>query len=85
MGVFGGRSFLCSALPHVTASSLTQNKRRTEHCPAAWLIYIQFEANLGNARKAKSLFFKAIASCPWSKGGGSAARVCSLSLVTSIS
>lgn len=40
---------------------------RMRHCVLIWMLYLQYETSQGQLDKAKSVYFRAIRECPWSK------------------
>ncbi|KAI4150849.1 MAG: hypothetical protein LQ340_003860 [Diploschistes diacapsis] len=38
------------------------------HSAAVWEMYFRFEVSCGEVKKAKGVFYRAVAACPWAKG-----------------
>jgi hypothetical protein len=51
-----------------TVASFVFTLIRTRSSILLWQIAIQHEILLGDLKRAKSLFYRAIQACPWSKG-----------------
>ncbi len=43
------------------------SKSRTRACPSLWLLALSFEHEQGDWNRLKSLVFRGIRACPWSK------------------
>ena len=56
------RALECST--YVLGKDLT---RRMRNSPTLWLLALSFEVEQSNAARLKSLFFRGIRACPWSK------------------
>ncbi|XP_006823850.2 nuclear exosome regulator NRDE2-like [Saccoglossus kowalevskii] len=41
--------------------------RNARHCILIWRMYIYFEVHHGNKERAKSIFYRSLQHCPWSK------------------
>ncbi|XP_022104815.1 protein NRDE2 homolog [Acanthaster planci] len=41
--------------------------RSSRHCVLLWRMYMQFEVQQGNLKRAESIFYNALQHCPWAK------------------
>ncbi|XP_071491532.1 nuclear exosome regulator NRDE2-like [Diadema antillarum] len=43
------------------------SSRHTRHCVLLWRLYLHFEVQQGDKQRGKSIFYRAVQHCPWSK------------------